>query len=255
MKATDAFPVLKKPNLTQTPLSCFPLFSSLPAELRAHIWTLAILEDLGADLPVPPPTNTTQKPTRTPVGRGEGGRAPRPPTPPAPLLHIIPFHTLATEAPFTSAATYLKARYGAEWEASTAEDPARRQALVAEAEEAVLRHARERTVLLPPGRAPETLARFSGGWLRSAVMDSCREAQAAAHILGRPASGGGGQGMAPGHETLIGLGRWDVCCFVNARADGSQIDMEETLRFWDSTIGAYGWMGTRPTARVHSGTT
>lgn len=85
---------------------------------------------------------------------------------------------------------------------------------------------------MPPGRAPGTGAQFSGGWCRGEVAGSCAEATAAADALGRSVNGGdGGDGedgedgvaMAVGREALIGLGKGDVCGFVNVRADGSPI--------------------------------
>jgi hypothetical protein len=134
-----------------------------------------------------------------------------------------------------------------------------RRALAAEAKEAVRKHARTRTVLMPPRRAPDTLARFSGGWFRCSVMDSCREAETIAHVLGRLASGGGsgddgdGDGVVAGHETLVGLSRGDVCCFINARVDGSPIDSRETRPFWTDEDGSYEWHRQNPSRSCHQG--
>ncbi|KAK3300437.1 uncharacterized protein B0H64DRAFT_15483 [Chaetomium fimeti] len=272
----------EEPTLTNPPPTSFPHFMLLPAEIRAHIWTAAILNDLAVGRYEPPPPS---KPARIKRGEGGGGfgrarhplapnKPPAPaPEPPvaAPLLHIIPFHTLPVEAPFTLAEAYLKAKYGADWAERAKEGalPAgweprplagweevatdRRQALIDEAKEAIEQHARSRTVLLPPGRAPDTLAQYSGGWCpRSEIVRSFAEAETAAHALGRLANRGDGcpgggedDGAAAaavvGQETLLNLGKGDVCCFLNTRADGSPIGWEETLPLWGSERGPWGW--------------
>ncbi|KAH6853821.1 hypothetical protein B0I37DRAFT_440917 [Chaetomium sp. MPI-CAGE-AT-0009] len=249
----------EEPKQTNPPLPSFPHFTRLPTETRAQIWTVAILDDLSVGRYAPPLPTKRSKPSAAAmprIKRGEGGggygrlppQQPAPKGPAPPLLHIIPFHTLPTEAPFTSTNAYLEARYGADWDkGADMEAPRRREALVAEAVEAVREHARTRTVLLPPGRAPHTLARFSAGWCRrSEVVRSCAEAQAAAHALGRWANrdglgGFGGGGDAVGQEALVALGKGEVCCFVNVRADGSPIDWQEGLPFWNGECGGYGW--------------
>lgn len=117
---------------------------------------------------------------------------------------------------------------------------AQRWARLVEGEKAVRKHARTRTLLFPPGRAPGTGAQFSGGWLRSALVGYCREAEAVADLLGQAATyhgDGGGAGddedrATVSQESLVGLGRGDVCCFVNVRADGSPIGWRDMLQLW-----------------------
>jgi hypothetical protein len=272
--STNGPPPPEEPKPTNPPLSKFSYFTRLSAETRANIWTIAILRDLGAAQEAPP-YEIAPKGTRIKRDEGGGGwgraRNPQAPSPPPaleqpeqpeqlepkeapPRLHIIPFHTLPTEEPFTSVHNYLAAKYGEDWEGPVhaglsfveAEAvTAQRQARVAEGKEAVWKHARTRMLLFPPGQAPGTGAQFSGGWLRSALVGCCREAEAVAHSLGRVAnygdggSGGGGagdddDGGVVGQEILVGLGRGDVCCFVNVHADGSPIGWREMLQFWGS---------------------
>ncbi|KAH6650679.1 hypothetical protein F5144DRAFT_625685 [Chaetomium tenue] len=303
-KSTEASPAPKepapdKPQPANPPVRKFSLFTHLPSDIRTQIWSTAILRELGDGRPVPslvdrPPmlkkgqggggwgrgrnpqqtttttdtTDTTSNPPPAPAPKSAPKPAPTASTAPKPppRLHIIPFHKLSNEEPFTHTVTYLTARYGADWgwpgdgdaaaavagpsQSSEAAVSAWRHARIAEAEEAVRAHARSRLVLMPPGRAPGTGAQFSGGWCRGEVAGSCVEATAVADALGRWVNRGGHGGGGGGHtrgdgdgedgaaaavvgrEALIDLGKGDVCCFVNVRADGSPIGWGDMLKFW-----------------------